>query len=1049
MRPLKLVMQAFGSYGEKTTIDFNTTNQNLFLITGDTGSGKSTIFDAIVFALYGEASSNVNKKDGTSLQSQFVEKSVEPYVELTFTHDQETYMIHRSPRHLSPKRGGGFKEVKETVLLYLPGEEEYISNQKETDAKIVDIIGLSKAEFMQVAMIAQGEFVELLRAKSDDKKKIFRKLFNTGIYEDLVRELDERRKKDDEEIKAIQISFQTDANRVQIPIEYDALKQLQQQIVKNPKLNVVDMESFIQQLAELNDQTALQSDEVQKQYQAAKKQFEEKNGLLEQDRLLVNAFEELSSASKEYETLQLLRDQNQQKEQLITKIENAYEIKLSYDYYMELKQQVLSTTAQLTQTKQALPDFQIRLSQAKEGEEHVRIVDENATKDLTITTQKANQAITLFKELETITTQFAESERHYQHAQLAETEAGQNLSEFETKVKEYKSLQKQYESAEKDYINYQTKEQQLSKLLQDFWQLQSDQNSYTAAEKKLEQLQKDYLDASQNYQTYQHDYQNKQTRFLDLQAGYLAVKELCENQPCPVCGSIHHPHPATLNQDDETITRELLEQMNRTLQELDQKRNKQAQLAAEQKSTLHHLLDTITSETNSLLKLMDLDETREDDIEEILNQRQKQLQQEKSHYTQALQIYHDMQEKLSHEDEQRKQLTQLHQLSLQELQQAQNIYTEFKSKKEYIEKQNKEFSSIQEAKDEITRSEKRKASSESMLKQAVKQTQDAQTALTKCQQTIDQLEKQLPQLKQEAQNRQSTYEKTIAELSVPDWQSLVATYRKEQIPQMRNETIAFQNKLIQMQTRMESAQKTIGTHNRPNLEESEKTLSQLRQQRDSLEESYGLISRMHANNEQIYKHMANGQKERENRIAHYNRILMLYRRLSGNVTDNRMDLETFVQRYYFERILLAANRRFTTMTGGQFELRMMDQEKAGTGKNKGLDIMVYSNVTGSTLDVSSLSGGESFMAALALALGMADQIQQRSASIHLDMMFIDEGFGSLDDHSRDEAVRVLQRMADGSKLIGIISHVTELKQGIGNQLVVTKDRNGSHVTWQI
>ena len=161
-----------------------------------------------------------------------------------------------------------------------------------------------------------------------------------------------------------------------------------------------------------------------------------------------------------------------------------------------------------------------------------------------------------------------------------------------------------------------------------------------------------------------------------------------------------------------------------------------------------------------------------------------------------------------------------------------------------------------------------------------------------------------------------------------------------------------------------------------------------------------------------------------------------------------MDIETFVQRYYLERILYAANRRFLDMSAGQFELRMYDIDQAGKGKNRGLDLMVYSTVTGKEREIRTLSGGESFMAALALALGMADQIQEESAAIRLDMMFIDEGFGSLDTHSRNQAVKVLKSMAEGSRLIGIISHVTELKQEIDDQLIVKKDENGSYVTWQ-
>jgi exonuclease SbcC len=162
-----------------------------------------------------------------------------------------------------------------------------------------------------------------------------------------------------------------------------------------------------------------------------------------------------------------------------------------------------------------------------------------------------------------------------------------------------------------------------------------------------------------------------------------------------------------------------------------------------------------------------------------------------------------------------------------------------------------------------------------------------------------------------------------------------------------------------------------------------------------------------------------------------------------------MDIETFVQRHYLTQILAAANRHFSEMSAGQFELRLIAIDDAGQGKNRGLDLMVYSTVTGKVRDIKTLSGGESFMAALSLALGLADQIQANTSAINLDIMFIDEGFGSLDDHSRSQAIKVLKRLSNGDKLIGIISHVTELKQEIDNQLIVRKNDKGSHVEWQI
>ena len=246
-----------------------------------------------------------------------------------------------------------------------------------------------------------------------------------------------------------------------------------------------------------------------------------------------------------------------------------------------------------------------------------------------------------------------------------------------------------------------------------------------------------------------------------------------------------------------------------------------------------------------------------------------------------------------------------------------------------------------------------------------------------------------------------------------------------------------------------AASETIGKVQKPDLAKIKTEKEEAETVYQTAEKKYNQLKMDCKNNQEILTALSARMEKRKAVVEEHARIDALYRMTSGNVSGSRMDLETFVQRYYLERILYAANRRFQEMSAGQFELRMYDLKKAGEGKNRGLDLMVYSTVTGKEREVRTLSGGESFMAALSLALGMADQIQQSSAAINLDMMFIDEGFGSLDEHSRNQAVRVLQEMAEGSRLIGIISHVSELKQEIEDQLIVVKDENGSHVKWQI
>ena len=246
-----------------------------------------------------------------------------------------------------------------------------------------------------------------------------------------------------------------------------------------------------------------------------------------------------------------------------------------------------------------------------------------------------------------------------------------------------------------------------------------------------------------------------------------------------------------------------------------------------------------------------------------------------------------------------------------------------------------------------------------------------------------------------------------------------------------------------------ASKKAIDGREKPVLEELEAAKMSAERRADEALKELEEIRGYYRENTRVYQALEPVMEKRGRIMEKHRKLDDLYNLLGGKVSGGRMDIETFVQRYYLERILYAANRRFQEMSAGQFELRMKDIDKAGVGKNRGLDLMVYSTVTGKEREVRTLSGGESFMAALSLALGMADQIQESAASVNLDIMFIDEGFGSLDDHSRDKAVRVLQDMANGSKMIGIISHVTELKQEIEDQLIVTKDEDGSHVRWQI
>ena len=361
------------------------------------------------------------------------------------------------------------------------------------------------------------------------------------------------------------------------------------------------------------------------------------------------------------------------------------------------------------------------------------------------------------------------------------------------------------------------------------------------------------------------------------------------------------------------------------------------------------------------------------------------------------------------------------------------------------------YKSEEEANQFMEQAEQRKKNAEKQYHSCDKVDKKARSDKEKTELEIAHHRRDIPNLQDKSDKRKAVYIQLMEEkqLTEPQWKCVTESYDKADRQQFEEKIRQYQSKLSAAGKQKAVAEKAIDGRVKPDMEQlcSEQNVAEATWKKEQA--LYERYAEMYKTNHRVCEALMPKMAERSKIMEEHRRLDDLYNLLAGKVTGARMDIETYVQRYYLERILYAANRRFGEMSAGQFELRMCDITKAGEGRNRGLDLMVYSNVTGKEREVRTLSGGESFMAALSLALGMADQIQQSSSAIHLDMMFIDEGFGSLDSQSRDQAVRVLQQMAGGSKLIGIISHVSELKQEIEDQLIVSKDEEGSSARWQI
>ena len=1061
MKPLRLRMQAFGSYGWETMIDFEKVNQNLFLITGDTGAGKTTIFDAIVFALYGEASSSANKKEGVVLQSQYVDFTEEPFVELTFAEgrdeEREIYTVRRIPRHLKTITRGAAKgkqrEVTGSVSLVMPDGTEYPS--KETDRKLQEITGLTKGQFMQVAMIAQGEFMDLLRAKSDDKKVIFRKLFNTEMYQEIVNELGNRKREKDREIAILKTQCQGDAGRIRISEEYEDADQLRtcKELVEAGQISGLNelLESLKALCIWLKDCTC----EMEQECIKAEKNRDEKRDAVTKAEGILNWFIQLDAAEQKIKEYQDMQSQIDKKFSLITQIRDAYEINEKHIRADDAKKAVLEMEKTLEEHQRQLPLLTEALEKARKEETEAKAVRDAEQKKYTKTEEKVKRSCEIFEKIRTQEGKAAHYKSVCRQAEQAGADLQKELDELEKKEQLWKKQSEELAESEKKLVLAETKKQEEQVLEQELKDAESLGKQAEVCRKRALKCREIYIQARDGYLALNSEYEEKRQHFLDEQAGFLA-DELKPGKPCPVCGSTEHPHPHKKSGEDVDISRENLKKMS---EDVDKLREKQEQAAGNAKAVkaefdtrkdtyleaVKKLKEHIRRNIPSLLEDARIPEMKEaieawnQEVEKELLCRQTEVER-MSEIRRNLQDSEDKKKNLRDKlDERRNESKKL----AEESAACEAVLAELKN--------SVEFESEREAENVLTEAGKLRDKAEKQYQKASKTLEKAVSEKKQTEALIQRYMEEIPKQKEHAEQIQGDYRLILKnkKMAEENWQEVIKTYSRQEAEEFQDAVNQYRENLAAVQAQKEAAQAAAGTEVRPDLKKLEQEKEEAEQKYQAVKIRYDNLRQEFNSNAEVQDILLGRLKNRTEVLEEHARIDALYRMASGNVSGARMDLETYVQRYYLERILYAANRRFGEMSAGQFEFRMYDIEKAGEGKNKGLDLMIYSAVTGKEREVRTLSGGESFMAALSLALGMADQIQESSAAVNLDMMFIDEGFGSLDEHSRNQAVKVLQEMAEGSRLIGIISHVTELKQEIEDQLIVSKDENGSRVRWQI
>ena len=924
MRPLKLSFESFNSYANKTSIDFEDFSSNgIFLITGPTGSGKTTIFDAIKYALYGEASGEDRKN--TSNFSDFANLESPSTVIFEFLQRGVKYRIERissyqvSKKNKTPEADKKTGDKKTTVNFYqlIDGEEKLLaSNARKVNEEVQNLLGIDKNQFSQIVMIAQGDFSKILTASGGDREKLLRNIFNTEIYQQLQ----------------------------------ERLKTNTSQLEKEHEKNLATAKNALQDI-NLNSQE--QSDKVLEYLN------NEKTILSHLDEIHTFIEEQNSALNKEAHSL----------DSKTIKLSNRKDALTGYLSQLEsnqkIKDQISACNEYLDLHKPILDQKKSAYDQAKKNEVEI----ERLHSDIPKLENKIGRYDSASKQVESIELEISKLD-----SQLLEHK--QQIELLDKKSTETQTLQNELKEKKQRLEANSNKLTEINRLISEIEQTVKRKENADVYLKKLEEEQVALEELSIKYNQSEEEYLSAEQKFSAAQAGILASK-LIEGSPCPVCGSIHHPQIASLSNDVPSETK--IKKLKDTMESFRQKKQKQSEVAATSKTKL--------------------------DFE---NNEFKQL------FTHVLSAVHLIDEFKNVE-------------SFEELVHANEILIQQKSA---IESQNKKKeileSEINQTDMDLKNIEENKAEVNNSIQELTNHLNLRNGALLSIKNSGDLID--IDKIKICHENAVTRWEILSNQLhqSKEEFDKESAEFEKQKYARQKLES-QFDNTLCIDPSNLKDQIQEIDIEQ----QEIKNKITEINHMISINESPLNTIKRIH--------HDAITTEKK------YNTTKTLYDFVSGKSSNSEsgcISLENYVQRSYLQRVVGAANDRLAIMTDSQFVLKTKGDRKYK--KNDYLDLEVTDLYTGKDRDVKSLSGGEKFMTSLALALGFSDVIQQDAGGIQLDSMFIDEGFGTLDSETLEQALRLLDQLSTNSNtLVGIISHVEELKNRIPQQIVVSKDLNGS------
>ncbi len=1025
-----LTMVAWGPYGGLQSVDFDKFGgKGLFLITGDTGAGKTTIFDAITFALYGKLNGGREPKD---FRSHFAKDLDRTYVELEFTHDGKRYTIRRyPPQQRKKQRGEGFTNDSEETILTFDGEE---LRQREANKKIAEILKIDYDQWKQIAMLAQNDFVKLLNEDTKKRTETLRTIFSTDCIERFQNDLDARAKNAEKEVKRAEADIEQAMESIDIPEDspyreeflsrkkFTYLPEFYETLASQNNLDIKDAERFHAEYnildgkriaiageiskAELNNKNL---EELEKQAVILKQMENELPGI-EALKGRVNQVNEavriFKPILKEYEMLD--RDRNQKTFEIESKKEQL--VKANNDLEEAVKTQ--QTALECKPESEALAISITKLEESRAAYQEVKGLSEKV-EVLKKDKVDADKSVQSLKESKNKLDEKIESYRRYL---LDNGKSGEELANKRARIKEI--------GAKEDVIRA------VRTLFNDYKLQFKESNDASAKESE----------ASYHVQTKRDELRAMESSYFSASAGRLA-QGLEEGEPCPVCGSLHHVKLAEIC--GGAPTEETLEQFGKDLEalesEYDALKTKKTDATAKLKATLENIKSRLMTDLS--IEFSNIEESSEK-----LKGLSEAFSKEKAGLEERAKVLEHITKKIDEINEEFKTIDEDKLRIDGELEIANEKATEVNTLLErnvatLEEKKSRlVYGSMEELEANIVSQTDRKGAIEKAIS-------DSTDAVNKCRESVNGIKGNIETLDNQILELKKNLDEKSEDLRI----QLEKSGKQRQDV---DDLLTFESSLDEINSRIQGYHqeysKTKGLVDKLTEDTRGIVKVDLESLKDELQSKTDECRAKQKQEEAVslrIRHNNNAREQIENAERAYKQLgtdSIDLTKLNNVVAGNegiRQTFEAYIQALYFSRVLKFANERMNKMTSGRFSLTVKEAEKGGNAKI-GLDINVYDKFTDSERPSDNLSGGESFKAALALALGLSDAVQTMNGGIHIDTLFVDEGFGSLDAESINLALGVLHDLSEGNSLIGIISHVGALKNEIDKKIIVTRVDDG-------